>query len=101
MYPPRVTMTVSAPNIEPRIKLPIQFEGCLDNSQLDMEIHFPLSIASVSCILQDYACTLHYAGSSDIVGSASQSSVTCVRSNVILAGKYFFVGGMGMYSILS
>ena len=43
MYPPRVRMTIDAPDIEPRIKLPLRFEGCLD-SQLDMEIHFPLSI---------------------------------------------------------
>ena len=59
MYPPRVTMTVDAPNIEPRIKLPIRFEGCLDDSQLDMEIHFPLSMI-VSRILYFKIVHVHY-----------------------------------------
>ena len=44
MYPPRVKMTVDAPNVEPRIKFLFKFEGCSIDSQLDdMEILFPLS----------------------------------------------------------
>ena len=43
MYPPRVRMTVDAPNVEPRIKLLIKFNGCSSDSQLDMELFFPLS----------------------------------------------------------
>lgn len=43
MYPPRVRMTVDVPNVEPRMKLLINFEGCSRDSQLDMEILFPLT----------------------------------------------------------
>ena len=43
MYPPRIKMTVDAPNIDPRIKLLVKFDGCSSDSQLDMEIFFPLS----------------------------------------------------------
>ena len=60
MYPPRVRMTVDAPNIEPRIKLPIRFEGCLDNSQLDMEILFPLSMIVSHIYLKIMHDIVHY-----------------------------------------
>ena len=43
MYPPRVKMTVDAQDVEPRTKLLIEFDGCSSDSQLDMEIFFPLS----------------------------------------------------------
>ena len=43
IYPPRVRMTVDAPNAEPRSKLLIEFDGCSSDSQLSMEILFPLS----------------------------------------------------------
>ena len=106
-------MTVDAPDIEPRIKLPLQFKGCLD-SQLDMEILFPLSIkiygmslfvfilhtfTITDCYFNVYIvlCTLLcYAGSTDVVESGSQSSVTSIRSNMILPGEYFFVGSMNV-----
>ena len=42
-YPPSVRMTVDAPSIEPRMKLLVKFEGCSRESQLDMEILFPLT----------------------------------------------------------
>ena len=43
MYPPRVRMTVDAPSIEPRTKFLVKFDGCSSDSQLNMEILFPLS----------------------------------------------------------
>ena len=43
IYPPRVKVTVDVPHELHRIKLPVQFEGCSGDSQLDMEILFPLS----------------------------------------------------------
>ena len=42
MYPPRVKMTVSLKNPDLTLKLPVKFTGCLSDSQLDVELTFPL-----------------------------------------------------------
>ena len=42
MYPPRVKMTVSMNSSDVAFKLPIKFNGCSDDSQLDIELTFPL-----------------------------------------------------------
>lgn len=42
MYPPRVKMTVSMKRSDLAFKLPIKFNGCSDDSQLDIELTFPL-----------------------------------------------------------
>lgn len=42
MYPPRVKMTVSLRNPDLTLKLPVKFSGCLSDSQLDVELTFPL-----------------------------------------------------------
>ena len=42
MYPPWVKMTISMKNADLSFKLPIKFNGCSDDSQLDMELTFPL-----------------------------------------------------------
>lgn len=41
MYPPRVQMTVTMESMD-YIKLPITFEGCSSDSQLNMELIFPM-----------------------------------------------------------
>ena len=41
MYPPRVVMTISIRNPELTHTLPIKFEGCADNSQLDIDLTIP------------------------------------------------------------
>ena len=46
MYPPRVKMTVTMRNPENNIKLPIKFEGCSSDSQLNTDIIFPLGFPS-------------------------------------------------------
>ena len=42
IYPPRVKMTVAMINPETLLKLPVRFVGCSSDSQLDMELIFPL-----------------------------------------------------------
>ena len=42
MYPPRVKMTVLMNSSEYLFKLPIKFIGCSADSQLDVELAFPL-----------------------------------------------------------
>ena len=42
MYPPRVKMTVTLRNPNHVLKLPVKFEGCTSDSQLDTDITFPL-----------------------------------------------------------
>ena len=42
MYPPRVKMTVSMKSSDVAFKLPIKFNGCSDDSQLDIELTLPL-----------------------------------------------------------
>ena len=98
IYPPRVRVCVDAPVLELRTKLRFHFEGCSSSSdQLDIEILFPLSIKIFGicdkCNNNSRLCiALCYAGPEKY---ASQSSVTSVRSNMILPpGKYFFVGGI-------
>ena len=41
MYPPRVMMTISIRSPELTHALPIKFEGCADNSQLDVDLTIP------------------------------------------------------------
>ena len=43
MYPPRVKMTVSLVHSHQAFKLPVKFEGCSSDSQVDLELTFPLS----------------------------------------------------------
>lgn len=42
MYPPRVKMTVTLINPDQILKLPVKFEGCSSDSQLNADITFPL-----------------------------------------------------------
>ena len=42
MYPPRVKMTVSMRNPKLTHTLPIKFEGCEDNLQLNVDLTIPL-----------------------------------------------------------
>ena len=89
-------MAVDAPVLELRTKLGFQFEGCSSSdNQLDIEILFPLSIkifGICGSVIIIALFVLYYAGPENC---AFQSSVTSVRSNMILPpGKYFFVGGM-------
>ena len=42
MYPPRVQMTVTLRNPDQILKLPVKFEGCSGDSQLNTDITFPL-----------------------------------------------------------
>ena len=42
MYPPQVKMTVSIRNPEFTLTLPVKFEGCTDNSQLNVDLTIPL-----------------------------------------------------------
>ena len=50
MYPPRVKMTITMRNPETDIdiKLPITFEGCSSDSQLNTDIIFPLGFPSLN-----------------------------------------------------
>lgn len=41
MYPPRVHMTVRMKTTDDR-KVPVNFEGCTGDSQLNMELTFPI-----------------------------------------------------------
>ena len=50
LYPPRVKMTVSFQSSDLQFKLPVKFEGCSNDSQLDVELTFPLSMDSKSTI---------------------------------------------------
>ena len=42
MYPPRVKMTVTLRNPDQILKIPVKFEGCSSDSQLNTDITFPL-----------------------------------------------------------
>lgn len=53
MYPPRVKMTVDMKDPDTTIKLPVTIEGCSGNSQLDMELIFPLMGMSLSTYERD------------------------------------------------
>ena len=44
MYPPRVKMTIRLKSPDAIFKLPVKFTGCSSDSNLDMEITFPLGI---------------------------------------------------------
>ena len=50
MYPPRVKMTVILKNKEDAI-VPVKFLGCSSDSQLDIDLPFPLYIGNYSCRL--------------------------------------------------
>ena len=53
MYPPRVKMTVSIkhPNLNQFI-LPVKFEGCRDDGELDMDLTLPFGMHDILCINQ-------------------------------------------------
>lgn len=42
IYPPRVKMTVTLTNADHPVKVPVVFEGCSKESQLNSDITFPL-----------------------------------------------------------
>ena len=42
-YPPRIQMTVRLKTMDD-IKLPVTFEGCSTDSQLNMELTFPIGL---------------------------------------------------------
>ena len=42
MYPPRIKMTISMTNSDFTSTLPIKFEGCTDNSLLDVNLTIPI-----------------------------------------------------------
>ena len=44
MYPPRVKMTVCIRGSNQQFKLPVKFSGCSNESQLDVELIFPLGM---------------------------------------------------------
>ena len=48
MYPPRVKMTVSMTDPHQAFKLPVRFEGCSSDSQVDLELTFPLTGNNIS-----------------------------------------------------
>ena len=55
MYPPRVKMTVSMKCSDLAFKLPIKFNGCSDDSQLDTELTFPLGMPRyIIIVLRNY-----------------------------------------------
>lgn len=43
MYPPQVKMTVIMNNSDLVLKIPVKFEGCTSDSQLDVELTLPPS----------------------------------------------------------
>lgn len=47
MYPPRVKMTVSAKCYDFSFKLPVKFIGCSSDSELDVELMFPLGMIQI------------------------------------------------------
>ena len=77
MYPPRVKMTVTLINPDQILKLPVKFEGCSSDSQLNADITFLLGNELPS------------QGSSPIESHPGYSSHTIVANLMVSHNSYY------------
>ena len=51
MYPPRIKMTIVMKDADLTLVIPVKFEGCTKDSQLDMDLTLPFTCKYLSVIL--------------------------------------------------
>ena len=93
MYPPRIKMTVRSRNPDSIFKIPIKFIGCSSDSNLDLEITFPLGERERERERKHVLCCYDIWNNYDHVGllylrspssSSSSGSLMDTRSHAIL-----------------